>query len=99
MVDGGEDEHESGDTLYKRDFAGRAIKERWELVGSHTSRRSAITSLYNTGLFDAKEIMSISGHRTLTNYENYIRRGAQEQAERIADKMAKAKNMKLKKAN
>jgi len=92
------DEHFSGDMLYKRDFAGRAIKERWELVGSHTSRRSAITSLYNTGLFDAKEIMSISGHRTLTNYENYIRRGAQEQAERIADKMAKAKKVKLKKA-
>ena len=92
------DEHCSGDMLYKRDFAGRAIKERWELVGSHTARRSAITSLYNTGLFDAKEIMSISGHRTLTNYENYIRRGAQEQAERIANKMAKAKKMKNKKA-
>ena len=92
------EEHGSGDKLYKRDYAGRAIKERWELVGSHTARRSAVTSLYNTGLFDAKEIMSISGHKTLTNYENYIRRGAQEQAERIADKMAKAKKVKLKKA-
>lgn len=91
------DEHCSGDMLYKRDYAGRAIKERWELVGSHTSRRSAITSLYNTGLFDAKEIMSISGHRTLTNYENYIRRGAQEQAERIAEKARKAKEIRLQK--
>ena len=50
-----------------------------------------MTSLYNTGLLDAKEIMSISGHKTLQNYENYIRRGAQEQAERIFDKVAKAK--------
>ena len=61
-----------------------------------TSRRSAVTSLYNTGLFDAKDIMSISGHTTLKNFETYIRRGAIEQAESIAEKFAKAKEVTLK---
>ncbi len=90
------DEHDSGDYLYKRDYAGRALREKWEIISSHTARRSAVTSLYNTGLLDAKEIMSISGHKTLQNYENYIRRGAQEQAERIFDKVAKAKAKQVK---
>ena len=39
--------------------------------------------------------MSISGHTTLKNFETYIRRGAVEQAERIAEKAAKAKEVAL----
>ena len=89
-------EHESGDLLFKRDFANEVIKQKWEMVSSHTSRRSAVTSLYNTGLLDAKDIMSISGHTTLKNFETYIRRGAVEQAESIAEKLAKAKELTLK---
>ena len=89
-------EHESGDKLFKRDFSNAVIKQKWEMVSSHTSRRSAVTSLYNTGLFDAKDIMSISGHTTLKNFETYIRRGAIEQAESIAEKFAKAKEVTLK---
>jgi integrase len=87
--------HESGDLLWKRDESGSVVKYKWELVGSHTSRRSAVTSLYNTGLLDAKDIMSISGHDSLKNFEGYIRRGAVEQAERIAAKMAKARELSL----
>lgn len=87
--------HESGDLLWKRDKGGGIVKYKWELVGSHTSRRSAVTSLYNTGLLDAKDIMSISGHTTLKNFEGYIRRGAIEQAERIAEKVAKAREVSL----
>lgn len=88
-------EHESGDLLFKRDFSNAVIKQKWEMVSSHTSRRSAVTSLYNTGLLDAKDIMSISGHTTLKNFETYIRRGAIEQAESIAEKMAKARELSL----
>lgn len=89
-------EHQSGERLYKRDFSNTVIKQKWEMVSSHTSRRSAVTSLYNTGLLDAKDIMSISGHTTLRNFETYIRRGAVEQAESIAEKLSKAKEVKLK---
>lgn len=85
--------------LYRRD-AGAVMVYRWEVVTSHTARRSGITSLYNSGLLDNKDIMSISGHTTLKTFENYIKRGAEEQADRIAEKLAaarQAKTIKLKK--
>lgn len=90
------DEHQS-DKLWKRDYSGNVIRQRWELVSCHTSRRSAVTSLYDTGLYDTREIMSISGHTTLTNFEKYIKRGSIEQAERIAAKASRAKEKKMKK--
>lgn len=89
------DEHDSGDMLWKRDYSGAVIKQRWELVTCHTSRRSAVTSMYDTGLYDVRDMMSISGHTTISNFERYIKRGSIEQAERIADKFTKAKNIKL----
>ena len=85
------------DKLYKRDFSGAVIRQRWELVSSHTARRSAVTSLYDTGLFDTRELMSISGHKSERVFENYIKRGAIKQAERIAEKARKAKEIKLRK--
>lgn len=88
--------HESGKGLWKRDNAGFVVKYKWELVSSHTSRRSAVTSLYETNLLNPKEIMSISGHKTLKNFEGYIKRGDVEQAESIAEKFAKAKEVTLK---
>ena len=94
------DEHESGEMLFRRDYAGEVIRQRWELVCSHTARRSAVTSLFDTGLLDTRDIMSISGHTTQKHFEQYIRRGAIQQAERIAEKFKAAKvvNMKRKEA-
>lgn len=84
-------EHDSGNNLWKRDFAGNVVKQKWECVSCHTSRRSAVTSMYDSGLYDVREMMSISGHQTLKNFEGYVKRGAIEQAERIAAKAAAAK--------
>ncbi len=90
-------EHDSGNLLWKRDYSGAIVKYKWEVVSCHTSRRSAVTSLYNSGLFDVRDMMSISGHQTIKNFEGYIKRGSIEQAERIAEKARKAKEVKLKK--
>ena len=87
--------HESGDKLWRRDSSGYVVKFKWELVSSHTSRRSAVTSLYETNLLNEKDIMSISGHTTLKNFEGYIKRGAIERAESVAEKLAKAREIKL----
>jgi hypothetical protein len=95
------EEHESDEgMLWKRDYSGKVVKFKWELATSHSPRRSAITSLYNSGLFDVRDMMSVSGHTTLKNFELYIKRGKVEQAERIAQKAAEAKRkmMKVKKA-
>ena len=66
-------------------------------MSSHTARRSSVTSLYDTGLFDVRDMMSISGHTSLKNFEQYIKRGTIEQAERIAEKARKAQEIKLRK--
>jgi integrase len=94
------DSHGSGEMLFKRDFSGEVIRQRWEMVSSHTSRRSAVTSLYDSGLYDVRDMMSISGHTTQKNFEQYIKRDVIHQAERIAEKFKAAKvvNMKRKEA-
>ena len=91
------EEHESGDMLYKRDYAGNVIRQRWELITCHTSRRSAVTAMYDSGIFDLKDIMSVSGHQTLKNVERYLKRNTISQAESIAEKVRKAKEVKLSK--
>ena len=66
-------EHDSKDgQLYKRDYEGRVIKAKWEMISTHTCRRSAVTQMYDSGLYDVRDMMSISGHTTLTNFETYI---------------------------
>ena len=91
------EEHESGDMLYRRDNSGAVIRQRWELITCHTSRRSQVTNMYDSGIFDVKDIMSVSGHTTIKNFERYLKRDAVSQAESIAEKARKAKEIKMKK--
>ena len=65
----------------------RTIKKKWELIGSHTARRSAVTNMYKSGLLDKREMMAISGHTTEKIFEDYIKLGTFEQAKRIAEKL------------
>lgn len=44
---------------------------RWEMVSSHTARRSLITNLYLSGV-SAKDCMSISGHKSLSSFQTYL---------------------------
>lgn len=90
-------EHESGDYLYKRDYKGDVIRQRWELVSCHTTRRSMITNLHRTGLFSDREIMSVSGHSTIGSYERYMKVKKTERATSIYEKMKKAKEVNFKK--
>lgn len=90
-------EHESGEYLYKRNYKGDVIRQRWELVSCHTTRRSMITNLHRTGLFDDREIMSVSGHQTIKSYEKYMKVTKTERATSIYEKMKKAKEVEMKK--
>lgn len=85
-------EEHNGSPLYYRDKQGRVMMRKYELVSSHTARRSAITNLYKSGVLDSREIMSISGHKTEAVFEHYIRVGVSEQADRVYMKMLKLKN-------
>ena len=81
----------NGSPLYKRDSKGNVIKFKYEMVSSHTARRSGITNMYKAGLLDTREMRSISGHKTEEIFENYIKMGTRENALRIADKLLAAK--------
>lgn len=46
-------------------------KEKWELISSHTCRRTFATLLYKKGV-NPKLIMMLTGHRQLNTFMNYI---------------------------
>ena len=56
--------------------------EKWQLVSSHTARRSFATNLYRQG-FPSIGIMSITGHKTETAFLKYIKVGKTEHAEML----------------
>lgn len=49
--------------------------QKWQLVSSHTLRRSALTHLYTSGV-PAPLCMKISGHKTLKDFMRYIKMDA-----------------------
>jgi integrase len=59
------------------------IKEKWEMVSSHTARRSFATNLYKSG-FPSISIMAITGHKTENAFNRYIKVNEEEHAEMLA---------------
>lgn len=56
------------------------VYEKWEVVTTHTARRSAATNLYKAGV-PRKSIMMLTGHKTEAQFEQYIKLTAEENAE------------------
>lgn len=59
-------------------------KEKWELISSHTARRSAATNMYMTGRMKTFEIMKLTGHRSEQNFFRYIRLTSEDTAREIS---------------
>ena len=55
------------------------IRHKWEMVTTHTARRSFATNMYKMGV-PSITIMAITGHRTETAFLKYIKVTPQEQA-------------------
>ncbi|MBO7763664.1 MAG: tyrosine-type recombinase/integrase [Bacteroidales bacterium] len=85
---------QEGKKKYERDEVGSAIKPRYELVSTHTARRSCLTNLYKLHIFSAKQLMSISGHKDEKTFYEYILLSGEEVAEEIAMKL---KDIEIKK--
>ena len=79
---------ERGEVSFMRDAKGYVVKPRYDLVSSHTARRSGITNLYLTGLFDSFQMMSVSGHKDEKTFNEYIKLSSDEIADAIAKKLA-----------
>jgi integrase len=84
---------ERGDAEFMRNEDGDVIKYRYDLVTSHTARRSGITNLYLTGLFDTVQMMSISGHKDQRTFFDYIKLSSDEIADKIMEKLRQSENV------
>lgn len=90
-------DHPQGEPLYARDADGkRVIKFKYELISSHSARRSGITNLVNEGIYTNFEIMKLSGHKTEATYEGYIRTEDIKVAQRMVMKKKAAEARKQK---
>ena len=77
-------EEHNGKPLFQRNNAGQVIRPKYELISSHTARRSGVTNMYKSGLLDTRQMMGISGHQSEKVFESYIKVGIREQARRTA---------------
>jgi integrase len=64
------------------------IHEKWEMMSSHTCRRSFCTNMYLSG-FPAEELMRISGHKSPTAFMRYIKVDNMQSANRLKELRAK----------
>lgn len=62
----------------------RRTCEKWELVSSHTARRTAATNMYLNGI-EPYRIMMVTGHKTETSFLGYLRITAIENAKFLQD--------------
>lgn len=62
----------------------RSVCEKWELVTSHTFRRSAATNLYLKGV-PLRSIMQLTGHSSIAVLEKYLKVTGEENADRLSD--------------
>ncbi|MCD8313063.1 MAG: site-specific integrase [Bacteroidales bacterium] len=83
---------------YRRNGKGEALIPKYSLVTTHTARRTGITLMYLSRVLDSREMMSISGHKTESVFNDYIKISGVELATSIAKKVARARKERLAKA-
>lgn len=77
---------------YERDKSGNVVMPRWQLVSTHTARRTGITLMYLTHKYDILQMMSVSGHKNAETFKAYIRLSSDE----IADEMSRKHRWQVK---
>ena len=68
------------------------VYEKWQLVSSHTARRSFATNLYKSG-FPSIGIMQITGHKTESSFLKYIKVSKEEHAKMLMTHWQKNGNL------
>lgn len=72
-----------GKSVFERDCEGNVVKPRYDLISSHTCRRSCITNMYKSGKYSISQIMSVSGHKTERSFNEYVKLSLDERAEEV----------------
>ncbi|MDE7459848.1 MAG: site-specific integrase [Paramuribaculum sp.] len=73
----------SGRCKFERDSQGYVIKPKWQMIGTHTARRSAITNMYLSDKYTIPQIMSVSGHKDERTFKEYVKLSLDEKAEEL----------------
>lgn len=85
-------------SLWERNAKGEVVKYKYELVTSHTARRSKATNMYLQGRLDTDQMMSITGHEKREVFEEYIKVQKLERAKMIAKQLKEGKGKVLRMA-
>ena len=81
---------DGGRKLFEINENGECIKPKWAMVASQTARRTCVTNMYlakkpdGSAKYTLAERMSVSGHRTESQYIKYIKCSLDEVAEMVA---------------
>ena len=81
---------DGGRKLFEINEKGECIKPKWAMVASQTARRTCVTNMYLARKADGSEKytlaerMSVSGHKSESQYRKYIRCSLDEVAEMVA---------------
>lgn len=87
------------DKQFRHTADGRVYLPRYMMVSSHTARRTGITLMYLSKVLDTREMMSISGHKTESVFNEYIKISGIEMATEIAHKIRDASTVQVTKSN
>ena len=69
---------------YRYDEDGNAIKYKWELIATHTGRRTCATNMYLSKKYNRREMMLVTGHKKEENFLKYIKLSLDEEAYNLA---------------
>ena len=76
---------EEGKTkTFRYDEDGNAIKYKWELISTHTGRRTCATNMYLSKKYDIREMMLVTGHKKVETFTKYIKLSLDEEAYKLA---------------
>lgn len=81
---------DGGRKMFEINEKGECIKPKWALVASQTARRTCITNMYlarkadGSSKYTLAERMSVSGHKSESQYIKYIKCSLDEVAEMVA---------------
>ena len=75
---------ESKKKTFRRDEDGNVIKYKWELIVTHTGRRTCATNMYLSRKYTTREMMLVTGHKKEENRKKYIKLSLDEEAHKLA---------------
>ena len=75
---------ESKKKIFRYDEDGNVIKYKWELIVTHTGRRTCATNMYLSKKYTTREMMLVTGHKKEENFMKYIKLGLDEEAYKLA---------------